>query len=108
MNLKIFFKTENNDPNNTIPKLTAVDKLINRDKIRFNPPTENCLETFVDTIKDEVEQPVTPRLKSKLTCEEGTALKQLSRNKNIAIKNADKGGALVIQDATNYEAEALR
>ena len=108
MNLKIFFKTENNDPNNTLPKITAVDKLINRDKKRFNPPTENFLETFVDAIKDDVEQHPTPRLKSNLTYDERTALKQLSRNKNIVIKNADKGGAVVIQDATNYEAEALR
>lgn len=46
--------------------------------------------------------------KDNLSPEEISALKSLKMNKNIVIKPADKGSAVVIMDRHNYVNEALR
>lgn len=46
--------------------------------------------------------------KNNLSREEYASLKSLSKNKNIIIKPADKGGATVILDSDAYEKEAMR
>ena len=51
---------------------------------------------------------VPQKTKSNLTKREQKALLRLKQNKSIIIKNADKGGAIVIQDVQKYKDEALR
>jgi hypothetical protein len=43
-----------------------------------------------------------------LAKEERQALKELKNNKNIIIREADKGSAVVLMDRTRYEAEGYR
>ena len=45
---------------------------------------------------------------SKLSSEEGAAVENLSKRKDIIVKAADKGGALVVWRANLYQKEALR
>ena len=60
----------------------------------------------VPTIKDDVENTTPNKIMSNLTTREKNALKRLSNNKKI--KNADKGGAVVIQDTPKYIEEVHR
>ena len=39
---------------------------------------------------------------------EKSALKELSKNRNIVIKPADKGGAVIVMDTTDYINEGFR
>ena len=48
------------------------------------------------------------RIKANLTPSQTAALHQLRNNKNIIIKPADKGGAVVVMDVEKYRAEGLR
>ena len=47
-------------------------------------------------------------LKFNLTKEERSAKRNLAQNKDIVIKKADKGSAVVIQNRTDYIKEGLR
>uniref|UniRef100_A0A8C5WLI7 Reverse transcriptase domain-containing protein n=1 Tax=Leptobrachium leishanense TaxID=445787 RepID=A0A8C5WLI7_9ANUR len=48
------------------------------------------------------------RIRNNLTVRERRALKELSNNKKLTIKPADKGGLIVIQNTEDYHAEVLR
>ena len=82
--------------------------MIKKDKTQFNPPEENHISTFIDAVKEDIEKEVPQKTKSNLTKREQKALLRLKQNKSIIIKNADKGGAIVIQDVQKYKDEALR
>lgn len=42
-----------------------------------------------------------------MTKEERKSLKQLSENKDIVIRQADKGGGIILQNYIDYNAEAM-
>lgn len=47
-------------------------------------------------------------MKQNLTKEEKRSLKQLGENKDIVIRQANKGGGIVLQNYGNYNAEAMK
>lgn len=49
-----------------------------------------------------------PHKSGNLTIEQKKALNELSANKTITIKQADKGGLIVVMNTTDYEKEAIR
>ena len=65
---------------------------------------------FCDSFINDTEKAEEPKVnnKSNLTKEEKEALKDLQSHDDIIITNADKGGAVVIQDVTDYIKEANR
>ena len=71
---------------------------------RLNFETNKLLQQLPGTSKGEL------LLKgpNNLTGEELSALQSLRDNKNIVIKSADKGGAIVVMDRGAYVSEALR
>ena len=65
--------------------------------------------TFIEAIDNDIENLLTKRTtfpKSNLSIQENEALKEVSNRDNLIIKNADKGGATVIQDIDSYIQEA--
>ena len=76
---------------------------------KWKPPPVTALELFfrqneVDLLRHKV-----PSSKfHNLTRDENLALKSLSQNKAIVIKPADKGGAVVVLNTTDYIKEGLR
>ncbi|XP_066925555.1 uncharacterized protein [Clytia hemisphaerica] len=70
----------------------------------------HTVKTFIDAFENEINNHEVTRTKRKynLKKEEREALEQLRRKEDIIITNADKGGAVVIQDVADYINEALR
>jgi hypothetical protein len=92
---------------------TDEEKTINpfRSKSSWNPPRNKCkqLETYIDTTNSIIQSSFPLKQHhNNLTTEEQQALMSLKKNRNIIIKPADKGGALVIQNTIDYKNEALR
>ena len=79
-------------------------------KSKYNPPMgSNNLETVITMNELGLQDSIPPRPRKKNTEPDHLrALKELSANKNIVIKPADKGGATVIQNRADYVAEGLR
>lgn len=80
-------------------------------KSRFCPRWQNAtLETFENKVNYEVEKILSSRKQRhpNLTKEERVALKELTDNKNIVIKKADKGGVVVVWGYDQYTEEAHR
>uniref|UniRef100_A0A803JPB3 Reverse transcriptase domain-containing protein n=1 Tax=Xenopus tropicalis TaxID=8364 RepID=A0A803JPB3_XENTR len=72
----------------------------------------NVIDTFQDLVEDnllslkaEVDSKFSP---SNLTKMEQIALEQLRNDHSLVIKNADKGGMVVVLDSETYKNEALR
>ena len=67
-------------------------------KSDWDPPVQPlvALETFLEEVKFELNRP-----KDNLPQGERKALKELSRDKNIVIKKADKGTIIVIMNSTD-------
>ena len=78
----------------------------------FIPPgnIDPAIDTYSKLIHHDVtklEQNI-PFVRQNITHRERTALNELQQDDSIAIRPADKGGAVVIQDFTDYLAEATR
>ena len=72
------------------------------------PPVAN-LEFFISKNNLDLSRCKPPPCgKSNISADETKALKQLASNRNIVIKPADKGGAVVILDREFYIAEGIR
>ncbi|CAJ0954330.1 unnamed protein product [Ranitomeya imitator] len=100
--------------NTMIPEL-SISSLGLRTPSKFSPPhTYHATETFISLVDREVKQfshqqqlgfyPV----HSNLSLVEKQALKSLQNNKTIIIKPADKGGAIVVMNYTDYTKEVIR
>ena len=72
--------------------------------------SHHTVKTFIDALTNDIEKlPDTPNnRKHNLTKKELQALKDLQNRDDIVITNADKGGAVVIQDVESYIKEAKR
>ena len=72
-------------------------------KSDWDPPVQPsvALETFLEEVKFELASIKLNRPKDNLSQGERKALKQLSRDKNIVIKKADKGTTTVIMNRTD-------
>ena len=73
------------------------------------PPPNASLEFFISKNNLDLAH-CKPNIsdKSNISRDEQKALRELAQNRNIVIKPADKGGAVVIQDREKYVAEGLR
>ena len=72
-------------------------------KSDWDPPVQPsvALETFLEEVKFELASIKLNRPKDNLSQGERKALKELSRDKNIVIKKADKGTTTVIMNRTD-------
>ncbi len=84
------------------------DKPAFRNKSKFSPVCENpSSQTFCRVVEKEVLDKYKTNLPySNLTHNESLAIQELSRDKDIIIKPADKGGAIVVQNMADYKKEA--
>ena len=87
---------------------TAFLKL--RQKSNWRAPSGSPnLETFASINDLDLGKSHFPRVKNQnITNQERIALKSLSKDREIVIKPADKGGAIVVQNKTDYIKEAER
>ena len=74
-----------------------------RNKSGWNPPKskDKHLEDAIQYLKDYPKEE-NKNVKNNLTKEENNAIKSLLSDKSIVIKEADKGGAVVVMDADYY------
>ena len=105
--LKAYFK----DTESSIKK--DENTIFNLEKQKPWTPSQNhhSIETFIDFVQHYINDPKilnTKRSEDNLTKGEQKALEELSKIENIIIKNADKGGAIVIMDIGKYISEAQR
>ena len=73
------------------------------------PNNHHTINTYVEAVKKDIEQSktVTPRkIRPNLSKDEKVALKDLLKQDDIIITNADKGGTVVIMDVNDYIREA--
>ena len=93
-------------------KSSTLEKLNKREQqINFKPSREPYINTYIETLKQDVNEILSTRQKdqrSNLTKRERAALYRLSKDKEIVIKPADKGGATVIMNSADYIEEAMR
>ena len=102
MRLKWFFRNEEDD--------SIVDENKFRIKSTWQPPKDNpVLENYLSLLEKEV-MSVSPEGKSfsNLSSSEQFSLQQLKSDRNIVIKEADKGSAVVVWDRGDYISEANR
>ena len=81
-----------------------------RPKSNFNPPglINPVLKLELDHLERSLGSLELKKTPDNLDREERTAIKTLKQNKDIIIKPADKGAAIVIMDKTDYVGEAER
>ena len=117
---KQFFQKDEIKSNKSNTTSTVLDKISPygnttnflklRQKSNWKPPSGSPnLETFANVNDLDLGKSkfVTNR-KLNISQKERVALKNLSKNKDLIIKPADKGGAIVIQNTRDYVAEANR
>ena len=117
---KQFFTKLDSKRENDTQTLTALQKISPygnvtsflklRQKSKWKPPSGSPnLETFANMNDMTLGKSYFPRIKKQnITNAEREALKSLSKNPNITIKPADKGGSIVVMDTADYVTEAQR
>ena len=82
------------------------DSLV-RNKCHFIPPKNRnqSLDNFITNVENIPldNNSIQNNIKTNITNAERNAIKSLSSDKTIVIKEADKGGAVVVMDATHYK-----
>ena len=103
--LKLFFEDDHSDEIVTedLPKFEHKDL---KPPSTFSPPMPNNLNYIYNLIIEEVlnYKPVVPR--KNVTSEQLTAIKNLSQDKTLIFKKADKGSNIVVLNRHDYCAEA--
>lgn len=78
----------------------------------WTPPAQRdkCLDLYISAVQREILEAYKTRVRYRqnMTKEEKTALEELSNNHDIVIKPADKGGAIVVLNKSDYIMEAIR
>ena len=76
----------------------------------WTPPSGKSLtlDTYINVVTNEILKYKSNPPKCQNLTEEANALLSLSQNKSLVIKPADKGGAIVIMNRTDYINEGLR
>ena len=84
-------------------------KILKTDSSSRPPPGSSHLETYATLNEIELNKTkiISPKQKN-LSAEEKRSIKNLFNDRTITIKPADKGGAVVIQNTTDYIKEAER
>ena len=97
-----FFHSENLD--NSQETRESVSGPLVKNKSNFYPPRNR--NKFLDTTIDFINQQNLNNLsknKNNLSKDDWQALKELKNDESIVIKEADKGGAVVLMDSAHYE-----
>ncbi|CAJ0966395.1 unnamed protein product [Ranitomeya imitator] len=119
--LKVHFEDSNNSirpisisPHTEGPSIT-IDQLGLRNRSTFAPSKSNhAVETFVNLLDRDIKKTLHGQrlgflpVRHNLDPLEKQALNSLCDNKNIIIKPADKGGAIVVMDKSFYVSEVRR
>ena len=103
LRIKRYFNEEHTDE--------SEKKKIFKNKSDWSPPRgfDPILETYIKTVKTQVLLTQNKKSKPKnLSKKHFEAIKELSDNKHIVIKKADKGSAVVIINTTDYIREVER
>ena len=81
------------------------DPSLVRNKSDFIPPKQRnlALEKFASNINNYPRTQRDIKIKSNITNDERKAMRELANDKSIVIKEADKGGAVVIMDSEKYK-----
>ena len=74
------------------------------------PKTHHSIQTYIQAVQNDLNSTPDPKKKHRqnLSKDESEALEQLRTRDDIVITKADKGGGVVIQNTTDYIAEANR
>ena len=114
LNLREYHTPENLDDiiDNPDYQPTILEKLNYREQRTYcSPSREPYLNTYIEKLRQDItDRTVHNRRfqRNNLSKRERLALDRLSNNRNIIIKPADKGGATVILNTTDYLQEAKR
>ena len=112
LRLKNHFKNDTNvvTDGSSIGPFNDTFSLKLQSKSKWNPPMGSSnLETIITMNKLRLQDSIPECPKKKNISDDQTkALKELSSNADIVIKPADKGGATVVQNRSDYVAEGLR
>ena len=110
LRLAAFFE-DSSLPNDPVPDPDNLANLFPRESSTWTPkPGQSAaLDYYIDQCKREIGQ-VNPKpvRRSNISQAEQQALRELQQRKDIVIKQADKGGALVVWQKDLYEKEALK
>jgi hypothetical protein len=76
----------------------------------FTPPPgkDPFLDAFITAVDSDIMHGITRKTYRNISADENKALHDLKNNRNIIIKEADKGSAVVIQDREQYIQECSR
>ena len=101
-----YFYKDENDSDNDIEFET---ESLSKNKSKTNPPKSKnkYLEQYLETISNQPFCRNEGNMRSNINQKETNALSELQNNNNIIIKEADKGGAVVIMDSDYYEAKIM-
>ncbi|XP_073440406.1 uncharacterized protein [Dendrobates tinctorius] len=106
---------EHTIPSQTTQTLLQFQELNLKVSSTFMPPKDNPpIETFVSLVERDISQTIHNidtgkfHFQANLSQAEKLSLEQLSTDKSLVIKPADKGGATVVMDRSDYLEEALR
>lgn len=105
LRLAEYFNNTESDEENENTQLDLV-----KNKSNFNPKKgrNNILDTVCETLQNlPLDSTECISTKQNLSKEETNALKSLASDENIVIKEADKGGAVVIMDTVYYEQKIM-
>ena len=100
LSLRDFFADENNSNENS---QNSSDSLV-KNKGKLNPPRNRnkVLDTVIDFLRKQNFEETNQINKRNISKHERKGLMELKNNKNIIIKEADKGGKVVIMSTKHY------
>uniref|UniRef100_A0A8W8MEY9 Uncharacterized protein n=1 Tax=Magallana gigas TaxID=29159 RepID=A0A8W8MEY9_MAGGI len=99
LRLKEFFQNENNSDISLVKNNKGFKPPLNRDK---------HLEDYISCLRNTANSNVTDKtVKSNISHKQYQAMQTLKNDPSIIIKNADKGGAIVIMDRDHYKEMSL-
>lgn len=84
------------------------DESVVRNKSDFTPPKNrnNALEKFISNLENTPISTRNIKCKENVSQQQREAIKRLSEDRSIVIKEADKGGSVVIMDTEHYKTMA--
>ncbi|KAK3098186.1 hypothetical protein FSP39_017007 [Pinctada imbricata] len=99
LRLREFFQSQNHEDESLVKNKKGFKPPLNRDK---------HLEEYIHCLRQSANNNILDNhIKSNINNSQQKAIKDLQKDTSIVIKEADKGGAIVIMDANHYEQMAL-